>query len=183
MLVEEALSFAASRNGRLSVLEIGTGSGAISIALASELRAARVTATDLSEGALEVAQENARRLGFINRIEFIQGDLFNPVRGKFDLIISNPPYIPEDEWAGLSEEIKCFEPQVALKAGADGTYFHKAIATGARQFLNERGRVVLELGERQKEKIEEILAKEGYKRIVFRKDYAGLFRLVTADLN
>ena len=82
VLVEEALSFAAGRNGTLSVLEIGTGSGAVSIALASELSEARFTATDLSEGALEVAQENARRLGIINRIEFIQGDLFDPVRGK-----------------------------------------------------------------------------------------------------
>ncbi len=182
ILVEEALSFAkdARRADRISILEIGTGSGAVSVALASELPSAFITATDIAEGALEIAYLNAAKNKVGRQISFIKGSLFEPVSGKFDLIVSNPPYISEAEYAGLPREIRNFEPIEALVAGPQGIECHKEIIAGARDFLNSDGALFLETGALQQQKIEEILKKEGYNRIVFRKDYAGLFRVAGA---
>lgn len=183
ILVEEALRFARGnfdRTGRVSILEIGTGSGAISVALASELPCADITATDDSGEALEVASTNAARNNLTRRIIFVKGSFFEPVTGKFDLILSNPPYISEAEYAGLSREVRDFEPVAALVAGPDGTECLAAIIAGARGFLKPGGALFLEIGALQKQKIEEILKKEGYNRIAFQTDYAGIFRVAAA---
>lgn len=183
ILVEEALSFAAENFGRaqrISILEIGTGSGAISVALASELPRAEITATDISPGAIEVASSNAAVNNVAGQIRFVAGSFFEPVAGSFDLIVSNPPYISEAEYAGLSRRVRDFEPPGALLAGQDGTECHQAIIAGAKDFLNPAGALFLEIGALQKQKIEEILRKEGYNLTVFRKDYAGLFRVARA---
>jgi release factor glutamine methyltransferase len=183
IIVEEALRFAEEnfgRDSRISVLEIGTGSGAISVALASELPRAEITATDISEEALELASVNAKANNVGQRIRFKSCCFFEELTGTFDLIVSNPPYISEAEYAGLSREIRDFEPAAALVAGPDGTECHEAIIAGARGFLNSEGALLLEIGALQKQKVEEILRKEGYNRIAFRKDYAGLFRVAEA---
>jgi release factor glutamine methyltransferase len=183
ILVEDALRFAAenfSRADRIAILEIGTGSGAISVALASELPRAEITATDISMGAIELASLNAAGNNVAGQIRFVAGSFFEPVAGRFDLIVSNPPYISAAEYAGLSPRVRDFEPPEALLAGPDGTEFHKAIIAGAEDFLNPRGALFLEIGALQKQKIEEILRKEGYNLIDFRKDYAGLFRVARA---
>lgn len=183
ILVEEALKVAAedlSPSDRISILEIGTGSGAVSVALASELPHADIIATDISEEALRLASLNAAENNVGLRIRFVTGSLFEPVNGKFDLIVSNPPYISEAEYAGLSRGVRDFEPQKALVPGPDGTECHEAIIAGARDFLKPGGALFLEIGALQKQKIEEILKKEGYNRIAFRKDYAGLFRVAGA---
>jgi release factor glutamine methyltransferase len=183
IIVEEALRFVVEnfvRRIRLSILEIGTGSGAISVALASELPCADITATDISKGALELASANASRNSVDQRIRFRTSNLFENVTGKFDLIVSNPPYISEAEYAGLSREVRDYEPVEALVSGPDGTECHEPIIAGARDFLNPGGALFLEIGALQKQKIEEILKKEGYNRIAFRKDYAGLFRVAEA---
>lgn len=183
IIVEEALKFAAVDFGRdksISILEIGTGSGAISVALAGELPCADITATDISKEAIEVASLNAAGNNVSQRIRFQTGSLFEGITGKYDLIISNPPYISEAEHAGLSREVRDYEPVEALVSGPDGTECHEAIIAGARDFLNRGGALLLEIGALQKQKVEEILKKEGYNRIAFRKDYADLFRVAAA---
>jgi len=150
------------------------------VALASELPCADITATDISKGALELASANASRNSVDQRIWFRTSNLFENVTGKFDLIVSNPPYISEAEYAGLSRDVRDYEPVEALVSGPDGTECHESIIAGARDFLNPEGALFLEIGALQKQKIEEILKKEGYNRIAFRKDYAGLFRVAEA---
>lgn len=183
IIVEEALKFAVEnfgRGNRISILELGTGSGAISVALAGELPGADITATDISKAALELASLNAAENNAGQRIKFVTGSLFENVSGRFDLIVSNPPYISEAEYAGLSRQIREYEPIQALVSGPDGTECHEAIIAGARDFLNPGGALFLEIGVLQKQKVEEIFKKEGYNRIAFRKDYAGLFRVAAA---
>jgi len=183
IIIEEALRFVAENFGRgirLSILEIGTGSGAISVALASELPCADITATDISKEALELASLNIAVHNVGQKVRLKNGSLFENVTGKFDLIVSNPPYISEAEYAGLSREVRDYEPVKALVSGPDGTECHESIIAGARDFLNPGGALFLEIGALQKQKIEEILKKEGYNRIAFRKDYAGLFRVAEA---
>lgn len=183
IIVEEALRFVEENFGResmVSILEIGTGSGAISVALASELPSADIVATDISKEALELAASNAARNKVDQRIRFMAGSLFENVSGKFDLIVSNPPYISEMEYAGLSREVRDYEPAEALVSGPRGTECHEAIIAGAWGSLKPGGGLFLEIGALQKQKVEEILKKEGYNRIAFRKDYAGLFRVAAA---
>lgn len=184
VLVEEALKHISPRcpgGENCSVLEIGTGSGAIIIALARELPCAKLTATDISGAALEVARENAASNGVAERIDFKEGSFFGPVAGSlFDIIISNPPYVSEEEYESLERGVREFEPVEALVAGPDGTECLERIIAGAGPFLKRGGVLLLELGCLQEQKIEEIFSKEGYKLIAFRKDYAGLTRAASA---
>ncbi len=182
VLVEETLRIAGVL-GRPdpAVLEIGTGSGIISIALATELPGARLVAVDFSAGALAVARRNADRHGVASRIRFLRGNIFEPLSGKFDIVVSNPPYISEEEFACLSEGIRCFEPHEALISGPEGTEFHQRIISGGAAFLKPGGWIVMEIGATQKDALEKLLEQEGaYDHIGFRPDYAGTPRVVSA---
>jgi release factor glutamine methyltransferase len=141
-LVNEAL---ARMPGAQSVLDIGTGSGCIALALACKLPGASVTAVDISEAALAVARRNAERNGVV--IEFLQGSLFEPVAGRtFDLIVSNPPYIPSRDIETLQPEVRDFDPRGALDGGADGLDFYRALIPDAAALLNSGGWMLLEVG-------------------------------------
>ena len=164
----------------IRILEIGTGSGAISVALASELKQASITATDYSPEALAVAARNALNNKVGGRISFLCGDLFTPVRGSFDIIISNPPYISEIEFTLLAPEVRKYEPRRALVSGSEGTEFHRRLVEGARPFLTRRGWLAMELGVGQRGALEKMLYKSGYCDIVFYRDYAGIDRAVLA---
>ena len=129
ILVEEALRLAASLPADPGILEVGIGSGAISIALATELPRARIAATDISPDALALARLNARRHGVDGRIALMAGDLFEPVRGPFDLIVSNPPYIPEGRTTACRRR-SAARPRLALLAGPDGRTHRRLIARG-----------------------------------------------------
>ncbi len=179
-LIEEVLG-RYGREANLRVIDIGTGSGAIGIALAREMPAVRVVATDISPEALEVARNNAVAHGVADRMEFLQGDLFASSSGTFDLIVSNPPYIPDDLYPRLPEGIREFEPRLALIAGPDGTVFHREIIRGGAHRLKAGGRIFLEIGEGQKELVEALFREEGiYDTIHFRKDYGGIERVAAA---
>jgi len=181
ILVEEALSVMAGRKGKLNILDLCTGSGAIGIALASELPEAEITATDLSRRALETARRNAARHGLARRITFIQGDLFSPVAGLFDLIAANPPYVPEKEWAELEPGVRLFEPREALVAGPDGMEFHCRIAEQAAAYLDGKGWLIMEVGWGQGDRAAGILEETGsFEDIALRADYAGVPRVVRA---
>jgi release factor glutamine methyltransferase len=132
----------------LRILDIGTGNGAIAIALAKELHGAKVVASDVSEASLQVARKNARRHGLAERIEFFKGDLFHalPTERPFDLIVGNPPYVRSTELETLPAEIRYWEPLLALDGGRDGLNFYRGIAAEAHRYLTEGGRVLLEIG-------------------------------------
>ncbi len=179
-LIEEVLG-CYGREAALRVIDIGTGSGAIGITLAREMPAARVVATDISPEALEVAGRNAVAHGVAGRVEFLQGDLFASASGSFDLIVSNPPYITDEDYPRLPEGIRGFEPRQALIAGPDGADVHREIIRGGAHRLKAGGRLFLEIGEGQKELVEALFRQEGiYDTIHFRKDYGGIERVAMA---
>jgi release factor glutamine methyltransferase len=180
-LIEEVLACVGQEPGAFRILDIGTGSGAIGVTLAKELPAARVVATDISAGALEVARRNALRHRVAERMEFLLGDLLTPVSGIFDLIVSNPPYIADEKYPLLPEGIRAFEPRQALIAGSGGTAFHRAIIREGANHLRAGGSIFLEIGEGQKELVETLFRETGmYDAIRFRKDYGGVDRVVGA---
>lgn len=156
-LVERVLAWSAGRWGRgngegRTVLDLGTGSGCIALSLATEGRFSRIVATDVSAGALEVARENARRVGPERVPEFRLGHLFEPVAGeRFDVIVSNPPYIAEPEYPELDQSVRDFEPREALLSGPDGLAHTRAILEGALEHLAPGGLVALEVDSRRAE--------------------------------
>jgi release factor glutamine methyltransferase len=133
------------------VLDIGTGSGAIAVAVAKHLKGARVTAVDLSPEALAVAARNAAKHGVADRVRFLQGDLFAPIPAgeHFDFVLSNPPYIPHDELAKLPVGVRDYEPQRALDGGPDGYAVFDRLVEGARGYLKSGGCLIVEIGSPQ----------------------------------
>ncbi len=180
-LVEELLRHYRSPGSGLRILDIGTGSGAIAIVVARELPEARVTATDISPEAINLASRNAAAHGVAGRIAFLQGDLFAAAAGEWDIICSNPPYVPEEEYERLPAGIRDFEPREALIAGPDGLdYYRKIIREGAKR-LKPGGWIFLEIGEGQRDAVEALFRDAGgYEEISFRKDYGGIDRVASA---
>ena len=183
-LIEEVLTHYGREAGRPRIIDIGTGSGAIGVVLAKELPSARVIATDISQGALSVACRNAERHGVAGQMEFIEGDLFASAAGEFDIIVSNPPYIPDDVYPLLPEGIRAFEPQGALIAGPDGIDFHRRIIREGAGRLKPGGHIFLEIGEGQRGLVEALFRETGfYDSIRCRADYGGMDRVVMARRN
>ena len=151
-LVERALKHLAAINNHEAprILELGTGSGAIAVALASELPQAEIVATEIAPAALQIARRNASRNGVSNAIRFLQGDLFTALDQElerdFDLILSNPPYVPRGEIAHLEAEVSRWEPRAALDGGVDGLDFYRRIIEEAPGYLRQGGAVAVEIG-------------------------------------
>jgi len=159
-----------------SILDIGTGSGCIAIALARRLPQAAVTAVDLSTEALSVAIKNAEQHKIC--VEFLQGSYFQPLAGRsFDLIISNPPYITTADLANLQPEVRDFEPFLALDGGADGLDAYRSITAAAPQHLNPGGWLLFEVGAGQADDVASLLVKAGFDAIFTRPDNAGIQRV------
>jgi release factor glutamine methyltransferase len=167
----------------VQILEIGTGSGCIAISLAKLLPNLIATATDFSSDALEVAKTNAERNGVIGRVQFLQSDFLTEVSfpKKFHCIVSNPPYISNDEYQQLAPDVKDFEPKLALADGSDGLTFYKAIAQKAKSLLGDNGFVAVEHAYNQSENVQNIFQEDGWKNIQAVKDYGGNFRLVLTE--
>lgn len=176
ILVEEAIRALGSG---MRVLDVCTGSGCILLSLLKLCAGLEGTGTDLSEKALQVAGENARRLGV--EASFVQGDLFEPVSGKYDCIVSNPPYIASREVDALMEEVRDHEPRMALDGGEDGLYFYRKIAVQSPKYLNDRGRIFLEIGFDQGEAVAGLLA-PAFDEVRIVQDLAGLDRVVCGIL-
>ncbi len=161
------------------VLDLCTGSGCIAIAVRCLGKAKSVAASDISEEALAVAMKNAKQHDA--EIEFRQGDLFEAWSGvSFDIIVSNPPYIPTAEIAGLMPEVREYEPHLALDGTEDGLQFYRRIAAECREYLNPGGRVFLEIGCEQGEAVAALFSKAGFANVQVYQDYAGLDRMVEA---
>jgi release factor glutamine methyltransferase len=181
-LVEEVLEVCkVAADANLRILDLGTGSGAIGVSLAWELPQAHVVATDLSSGAVDVARRNAKRHGVEQRMTFLTGHLFAPLSGKFDIIVSNPPYISAAAFETLAVDVRGYEPASALLAGPDGTLFHEQIIAGCGEFLNEGGWLLLEIGSDQRRRVGAMLAAVNlFEDIWFRRDNAGRDRVAAA---
>ena len=176
VLVEEALQ---RIDGCCSVLDIGTGSGAIAIALAHEMPEIYVTAIDCSEAALEVARGNARRNGVEDRVDCLAGDLKSLPAGPFDVIVSNPPYISSRDWEQLMPEVRDHEPRLALDGGDDGLEAYRRIAVQAVQVLSPDGWLLVEVGIGQATVVSALFRAAGLTDVTQRDDYAGIPRVVT----
>jgi release factor glutamine methyltransferase len=169
--------------GQPKALDFGTGSGCLAIALAVHCPAAEVWAVDVSPEALEVARENALRHGVHERIQFHQGNGFEaiPPGTRFDLIVSNPPYIPTAEIETLQPEVRDHDPRQALDGGADGLVFYRMFATAAEKFLVPSGTVMLEFGDGQETAIREIFQTERWQVPAVEKDYTQRPRFLIAE--
>ncbi len=174
-----AVSPFASRISPAQILDIGTGSGVLAIALAHHLPQARVTAIDLSPSALALAEENAQRNGVT--IRFLQGDLLAPVAGEsFDLIVSNPPYVANADLPTLDPEVRDFEPHAALFAGTDGLAIYRRLIPAAFAALTPGGWLLLEIGYGQSDSVIALCAAAGFHHIATTPDLQGIPRVVAA---
>ena len=171
----------------INILDIGTGSGNIAITLAEHILNANIIAIDISNNALDVAKENARRNEVETKVEFLCDDLFNlksEIKNlKFDILVSNPPYISEEEFSFLQPEIKNYEPTIATTDNSDGLSFYRRISDLGKERLSENGMIIVEVAYNQSERVKNIFANAGYKNISTRKDYNGIERIVTGMRN
>jgi release factor glutamine methyltransferase len=189
LLVEQSLRILSERTFEQnpSVLEIGTGSGAIAIALAKEVTHIFLVATDISREALVLARENAKSAGVQERIQFVSADLLSPFQISkgtkvFDLILSNPPYIVRSEIGSLAKEVRDYEPVIALDGGKDGLEFYRGLISQAPSSLREGGWLLLEVGQGQAQRVaEQILESESFLRPQILPDLAGIERVVKAQ--
>lgn len=182
-LVEKVIEIAGRMGDTLHaprILDVGTGSGAIAVALAHELPQAHVTAIDLSAPALAIAQENARRNGAA--IRFLRGDLLAPLgEEQFEIVVSNPPYVPAVDRASLAVEVRDYEPALALFAGDDGLDVYRRLIPAAFDVLAPGGSLVLEIGYGQEQAITALLARSKFSQIEFSPDLQGIPRVACAQ--
>lgn len=177
LLVEEVIKHSEGK----SVLDMCTGSGCIAISIALFGKPSKVAASDISEKALKVARENAKSLK-AGEISFIQGDMFENVTDKFDIIVSNPPYIETGEIDELMPEVRDYIPRLALDGDIDGLKFYRIISKEAVKKLNKNGRIFYEIGYNQSRAVASILLENGFTDVKIMKDYSGLDRIVMAKL-
>jgi release factor glutamine methyltransferase len=186
LLVERAIKFLRSITPQQSVCDLCTGSGCIAVAIAKNVPEATITATDISDAALETAARNIEKHGLSSRVKLLCGDLFDPVMpeldtGKFDLIVCNPPYVSSSEFERLDRNVKDYEPKAALAGGVDGLDVYRRIVEKADKFLKPSGAIVLEIGYKQGQAVREILEQAGYLTdIAIEKDHHDNDRIATA---
>lgn len=182
-VVEAALDFVVRgglRQEKLRLLDIGTGTGALLLALLQELPNAIGTGTDLSEAAIAVARSNAERNKLSGRARFVVCNIADGIEGPFDLIVSNPPYIPHAEIATLMPEVRDYDPPMALDGGTDGLDAYRAIARDARRLLAPGGRLTVELGMGQESAVAALFMQSGLTANAARADLAGIPRALVA---
>lgn len=159
----------------VDILDLCTGSGVIGITIKKMCPQAKVVMSDISQEAIEVAKINAQTLGA--DVKIVQSNMFEKLSGKFDIIVSNPPYISSEEYSTLDSSVLLYDPKIALCDGGDGLSFYRDIAKNACNFLNDNGAILLEIGYNQKEDIENIM-KRYFKEIYIYNDYQGIARVV-----
>lgn len=184
-VVEAALDIVvgdAMQMEKLRILDIGTGSGALLLALLSELPNATGIGTDISTAVLDIARANAERNDLAGRCTFIVCDIATGLQGPFDLIVSNPPYVARGDIASLAPEVRDYDPALALDGGADGLDGYRAIAADARRLLAPGGRLIVELGAGQEAAVRELFTKAGLTVAAARDDLAGIPRALSASI-
>ncbi|GAB6054249.1 peptide chain release factor N(5)-glutamine methyltransferase [Magnetospira thiophila] len=175
-LIETVLDLPLSPRARL--LDLGTGSGCLLLALLHELPEATGLGVDLSFGAVAVARDNAEALGLQDRADFVVGDWWAPVRGRFDVVISNPPYIRRDDLAGLAPEVRQYEPRQALDGGPDGLDFYRRLAAEVPRYLVDGGWLAVEVGQGQADDVTALFRRAGLHGLSMRQDLSAIPRCV-----
>ena len=186
LLAELGWQFLSTINSQSpTCLDFGTGSGCIAIAIAAKCPTARIVAVDVSVDAIAIAKQNAANSGVIDRIEFRCGDGFATLNGddKFDLIVSNPPYIASEEIAALEPEVRDFDPRNALDGGRDGLDFYRRLAAEAGIFLKPRGKIIIEFGDDQAKGISDIFTADRWTVESIHQDYTKRERMLMARKN
>ena len=177
VLVEEVIKIAQIES-KTKILDICTGSGCIGVSLAYYLKNAKITMSDISKNAIEIAKKNAKENKVLEKTKFIKSDLFESIKEKFDIIVSNPPYIETDVIKNLSKQVQN-EPKIALDGGVDGLLFYRKLIKEAPNFLNDNGYLCMEIGYDQKEKVIELAKqKESFSKIEAIKDLSGNDRVI-----
>ena len=187
-VIEIAKNLIKNSKKDLKILDMCTGSGCIAIAIAKNVRSAVVVATDKSKAALKVAKKNARKNDV--DVEFVESDLFKAIKksffkddeNRFDIIVSNPPYIETNEIKGLQKEVKDNEPRMALDGGEDGLSFYRTISEEAKKYIKNNGILAYEIGYNQGEAVAKILRDNGYTDVEVIKDYSDNDRVVIAKM-
>jgi release factor glutamine methyltransferase len=187
-VVETALRYAPQflrHSRRCRVLDLGAGSGNIAIAVAASLTAVDVIAIDISPAALAVAQLNARACQVADRVHYLRGDLLSalhPRHARFDLLLSNPPYIAAEDWHALPATVRAYEPREALDGGHEGLAFYRRLCTEAPQYLTDYGIAIVEVGHRQADDVSRLLVQsQRWELVEIVKDYSGIARVVVAQ--
>lgn len=186
LLVQEILR-RISQKQQATVVDVGTGSGCIAVAVARLRSGMRIIAVDISNASLEVAQQNARRHGVEDRITWLRGDMLKPLAerkldGCIDVVVTNPPYIAEADWIGLQPEVRDFEPRRALVAGSHGTECHEQLLQEARRYLAPGGALIMEIGAGQGQAVRRLVESiGGYGPVRFIRDAADIERAVIVE--
>ena len=175
-LVLPEVRFMADRYGEAEIVDMGTGTGAIAIALLVNVHELKTTAVDISDDALKTALLNAQSAGVADRFSSLKSDCFFNLSGKFDMIISNPPYIPENQMTSLAIEVKEYDPLRALAGGQDGLDFYRKLAKESRPFLKPHGLIAVEIGKGQEEDVIALFSENGFELKKTRKDLNGVLR-------
>ena len=184
VLVQEVINTCTSYNmndKKVNILDLCTGSGCIGISLAKYIKNSSVTCSDISKEALEIAIKNSKANGV--NVKFLQSNLFENIKEKYDIIVSNPPYIKTKVIEDLQKEVKENEPIIALDGGETGIKFYEEIIEYAQEFLNPNGMIFFEIGFDQAREVSELLEKKGYENIRVVKDYSDNDRVVIANYN
>lgn len=177
ILVEEAMRYL---HDGMRILDLCTGSGCILLSLLHYSNDCEGVGVDISQEALQVAAQNAELLGI--KADFFKSDLYEKVTGKFDLLVSNPPYIERKVIPTLMEEVREYDPYIALDGGEDGLDFYRRIIGGAQDYLKRGGQILMEIGSGQAQAVSELLREAGFKEIDVCRDFAGLDRVVSGRL-
>jgi len=181
ILVEYIIEWAKNLKKDINILDIGTGSGAIALSLAHFLPEAKVWTVDINTDALDIARKNAKLLEVSNRVTCVESDLFNSLNKEvFDIIVSNPPYIPSRVIDTLQEEVRFYEPRNALDGGEDGLDFYKMITKEAPNWMNDGGLLAYEIGHDQGIAVSKLMESR-FTNIEIKKDYAGKDRVVVGE--
>ncbi len=189
ILVEYILNLVKqNKEKHYTIVELGTGSGCISLSLAYYIKKSFIYSIDIEEKSLEIANKNLERLELGHKVKLLKGDLFKGIKSlklerKVDIVVSNPPYIPKGIIANLQEEVKTYEPIEALNGGEDGLNFYRIIIPESKKYLKKFGKLVLEIGYDQGESVYHMFKNEGYENIEIIKDLQGHDRVVVGDLS
>jgi len=181
-ILVETIVNSVNKEDNLRILDIGVGSGNITVSLAKHLAFSKIIATDITEQTLATAKANAEMNGVLERINFINHDILtSDLNDEFDIVVSNPPYISQKEFPELKDELKVYEPRNALTDFSNGLSYYKIISFKARKFLKNKGKIFFEVGQGQAEDVREILDENNFKEISIIKDYLKIDRVISGE--